>query len=327
MEQKDNLEVENNETVKPEGKKNGKKTIFLIIFLVVVLCAAVLVMFISKGMLEKNGSSEESNNVVEKNESETDNNEDINDSDPNVNDEKDNYEYSETKELNGYKMVSKYVEDGTDIIQTISIYKGEELAKEIKDGFYIEEITINNTVLYEVTVEVSRGGVFASCTKILDKDFNVFLETNDLPQKNSFMHEEWFNPVFNDKYIVIWVQNEACDYLYLYYYKCKLVKTIDNRNIAGINNNYFLVQDETKFNLMDFENNLVVTMFDTSLEEYKNFELSSEMYSGTCFAAGIDEQAVGVFVRDVTKEYTGSPDYIISYSFIDKKVTKVEFSE
>ena len=344
MEEKEKivLEQSNNENVNNDSKgfsitdsnTKKKKGLFVILAVVILAFVGIGIFILFKDGKKEDNSLEDKNNGVEvendnsdekeEEKKETETQEDENDSNTDV-------DMTETIELDGYTIVSKYVEsDENDIDQYMYVYKDDKLIKEIPNAFFIEKVEVKDNVLYRVSVEIARGGVIADTTKILNDKFEVILETSELPKKNDYMNDSWFDPMFLDEYIVVFIRNETGNVIYFYDLSGNLVDTNDEAGIIDVTFDYYLVQEGTKYNLKDLEGNFVVTMFDTNNAEYKNYELTSLLYMYTPFVAiNKDDDRIGIYVNDTSKEDEDNefPDYVIYYSPKTGKVTKEEFKE
>ena len=221
----------------------------------------------------------------------------------------------------GVNVVGDYIVSSDDTgypdHQKVYVYDSDNLnlIKTIDNALYLEQVSLNNQDFYIATVNIGRGGNNTT-TQVLDSNFDVLIGSHNLPSDYKDYDEGYFTAYFNDlnNTIAIWLGN-----IYVYDLEGNLINTI-NRDIIGLVDNYFVVNENNSITLRDYDDNLITTI--TTIDD--TYEVDDMGLDGYRANIGYNEDENSFEV--VIKDKTDNTCTMYSYSFDDKEVTQIESS-
>lgn len=134
----------------------------------------------------------------------------------------------------------------------IKIYdKNDNFIKELKHIFELKLIKLNSNILYLATNSTETKYY------ILDNNLNIILDQSKVCE--GLENTQCFKLYFNDLNNTI---TYVTDKLYVIDVKGQVISSIDKTNIVGVYTNYYLVKDGANINVMNYDNQFVVTLTD-----------------------------------------------------------------
>ena len=197
--------------------------------------------------------------------------------------------------------------------QKVYIYDGNtlNLIKTVTNALKLKQIKIASKIFYIATVDIGRGGNNTT-TQVLDSNFDVLIGEHNLPSDYKKYDEGYFTPYFNDtnNTIATWFGK-----IYVYDLKGNLIRTI-NRDIIGLDSNYYVANENNNITLRDYNDNLITT-FTTINDNLKVDNIGLGDY-----LANIEYNKDKSIFNVVIKDINNNKCKMYSYSFSNKVVTE-----
>lgn len=137
----------------------------------------------------------------------------------------------------------------------IKVYNSSnELVKEIKNVYTLIEVKVNDTIIYLGESSKDKGG--SSVSHILNNNLNVIIDNSKL-YKDGKEHWNTFTPFINNYNNTIAINT---DNLYIFDLNGNVLNIVSNDNVVGVYTNFYLVKDGHNINLMNYDNQFVITL-------------------------------------------------------------------